>query len=204
MKSQRLPTTNRPDQITTKARGFPGRLCFLAFLLLAAGLSLTTAKAAIPKEFHSFLAAAFGERTPPARRLWLNEPQKQAASDVLQRPVKRRSLRYWGDATHNVWLLNEIGKERPITTAIEIENGRVKRVRVITYRESRGGEVQANWFLRQFYGMRRDQLNRIHKSIDSISGATLSVNALKKQVALALLASGWLMAEEAGRETLGP
>ncbi len=178
-----------------KARFLIGLLGCLFVLLVS-----TPAQAAMPDEFLHFLQESFGSDRPRVQRLWLNEQQRNEAGKLLQRPVRTRSLRYWGDASHSVWLLNEIGKERPITTAIEIRNGRVKRVRVITYRESRGGEVQADWFLNQFRGLEREHLGALHKTIDSISGATLSVNALKKQVSLALLAADWLKQKAAKLE----
>ncbi len=178
-----------------KARFLTGLLGCLLVLL-----ANTPVQAAVPEEFLHFLKESFGTDRPRIQRLWLNEQQRNQAGKLLQRPVRMRSLRYWGDATHSVWLLNEIGKERPITTAIEIRNSRVKRVRVITYRESRGGEVQADWFLNQFHGLTREHLGTLHKAVDSISGATLSVNALKKQVSLALLAADWLKQKNTAQE----
>ena len=178
-----------------KARFLTGLLGCLFVLLVN-----TPVQGAMPDEFLHFLRESFGTDIPRVQRLWLNEQQRNEAGKLLQRPVRTRSLRYWGDASHIVWLLNEIGKERPITTAIEIRNGRVKRVRVITYRESRGGEVQAGWFLNQFYGLTREHLGTLNKAVDSISGATLSVNALKKQVSLALLAADWLKQKAATQE----
>jgi uncharacterized protein with FMN-binding domain len=83
-----------------------------------------------------------------------------------------------------VWVLDEIGKERDITTGVVLKNNQVADVEVIVYRESKGGEVQIPWFTDQFQGAQSQ--NNWQKDIDSISGATLSVNALKKQVTIAL------------------
>ena len=55
---------------------------------------------------------------------------------------------------------------------------------VITYRESRGGAVKSERFVSQY--LAKDKNSNLTKEIDSISGATLSVNALNKQVKLAL------------------
>lgn len=165
---------------------------FLAACLPGTSLFAAASSTDDKQQLTIFLRQAFGPDIPKTQRLWLSEQQRKELQKQLQRPFRHRSLRYWGNANHSVWLLNEIGKERPITTAVEIKNGVVHRVRVLAYRESRGGEVQADWFLQQFAGMQTDDLAGIHRQIDTISGATLSVNALKKQVATALLAASWI------------
>ncbi len=83
--------------------------------------------------------------------------------------------------------MNEIGKERDITTAVVVKNKQIAAIKVVVYRESRGGEVQVPWFTDQFVGV--DSSTDWQRNIDSISGATLSVNALKKQAELALFLS---------------
>lgn len=194
MKSLRdLIRAGKPPAGTGTARRLIGIYCSIGLIALAVLTSI--GQAAETDALRTFLRESFGDTPLTAHRLWLNADKKAQAAKVLNRPLRQRALRYWGNASHTVWVLNEVGKERPITTAVEIENGAVKRVRVLTYRESRGGEVQADWFLNQFIGLSRQQLPRIHQRIDAISGATLSVNALKKQVSLALLAAGWLAAE---------
>ena len=94
------------------------------------------------------------------------------------------SYRYWQNDETTVWILDELGKERDITTAIVIKNDKIAKVQVLIYRESRGGQVQNNRFTQQYNN--KTSTNNFTKEIDSISGATLSVNALNKQVRMAL------------------
>ena len=88
-----------------------------------------------------------------------------------------------------------MGKERPITTAVvvEHENGisSIREVKVLAYRESRGWEIKQGFFTRQFNGAvlqgKPSGKRRLSKQIDGISGATLSVRALKKVAQIALI-----------------
>ena len=68
-----------------------------------------------------------------------------------------------------------------------IENNQIVAVDVLVYRESRGGEVQQNFFTKQFQGLTLDKNDKLSKKIDGITGATLSVWALQKVARLALM-----------------
>jgi hypothetical protein len=96
-------------------------------------------------------------------------------------------VRFWRSGTHTAWVLDEIGKEMPITVGISVDNGAVKRVKVLVYRESRGWEVKSPSFTAQFSGAKLAEGHKLDRHIDGISGATLSVRALQKLTRLALL-----------------
>ena len=97
-------------------------------------------------------------------------------------------LRYWMKAGRTVWILEEIGKERPITTGFVVENNEIKKVKILIFRESRGWEVRYPFFTDQFTGasLRGENLE-LDRAIDGISGATLSVSAVTRLARLALL-----------------
>ena len=86
-----------------------------------------------------------------------------------------------------MWVLDEIGKELPITTGIIVNNGAIERVRVLVFRESRGWEVRHDFFTNQFKGAGMTKDGRLDRQIDGISGATLSVRAVEKLARVALL-----------------
>jgi hypothetical protein len=134
-------------------------------------------------EIKDFLKANF-EEVPKPQRLWIDKEKQIEIKKRFNPSQIKLSYRYWKVKNKTVWILDEIGKERNITTGIMIENNTIKKVQVLTYRESRGGQVQNKRFTQQYY-QKNSQSNLI-KEIDSISGATLSVNALNKQVKLAL------------------
>ena len=79
-----------------------------------------------------------------------------------------------------------IGKDLPITVGIIIEKDYIKNLRVLTYRENRGGEVATASFTDQFSHAAIEEQNRLDVKIDGISGATLSVQALTRLATMAL------------------
>ena len=66
----------------------------------------------------------------------------------------------------------------------------MERVRVLVFRESRGAEVHREAFVRQFDDAQLEDGRKLNRPIDGITGATLSVWALTRQVKLALLLDG--------------
>jgi Na+-translocating ferredoxin:NAD+ oxidoreductase RnfG subunit len=68
-----------------------------------------------------------------------------------------------------------IGKHLVIDYAVSLEaDGRVRRVDVLEYRESYGGEIRSASWLAQFVGKRSGSTLELNKDIRNISGATLS------------------------------
>lgn len=134
-------------------------------------------------DIKDFLSANF-EEVPKPQRLWIDKAKQAEIKKQFNPSQIKLSYRYWKTNNTTLWILDEIGKERNITTGTVIENNAIKKVQVLAYRESRGGQVQNPRFTQQYY-QKNTQSNLI-KEIDSISGATLSVNALNKQVKLAL------------------
>lgn len=120
--------------------------------------------------------------------LWLTPGLKQRIEAVLGHAYPGLRIRYWQAGSRTAWILDEIGKEQPITAGITIESGHIVDMRVLGYRESRGGEVQQAFFTRQFSGAALDSgKDALNRRIDGITGATLSVSAMRKMAALALL-----------------
>lgn len=134
-----------------------------------------------------FLAAAFDGNVPPVSKLWITKPLAEEIRAILGRDLGVLRLPYRGRGHRTAWILEEIGKEKPITVGIAVERGRIASVQVLVYRESRGGEVQYPWFTRQFDGATLTPEHRLDRHIDGITGATLSVRALDRLARLALL-----------------
>jgi len=83
-------------------------------------------------------------------------------------------------------MLDEIGKEYPITAGFVVSDNHIERAQVLIYRESRGDEIHLPAFLRQFIGSGLDG-ERLSNKIDGITGATLSVNAMQRMARAALV-----------------
>lgn len=166
---------------------------FLA-LLLCFGLVVSPTWAGDEAEaVAGFVAETFA--TPPeAGSIWLSGELRKAAAGIIGHDYPAARLRYWRAGARTAWVLDEIGKELPITVGISIDAGRVRAVRVLTYRESRGWEVKSPAFTAQFDGARLLPDYRLDRGIDGISGATLSVRALTRLTRLALLLHGQVSA----------
>ena len=157
-------------------------LVLLSALLFS---SLTFAQRGVFLSVDSFVAETF-VTAPQVQTLWLNSEQKQVATDILNRNPGLRT-RYYRQAGKTAWVLEEIGKELPITVGVVVEQGKVQNLVVLEYREVRGGEVRYRSFTEQFFNISLESdTQALDKRIDGISGATLSVRALQKIARLAL------------------
>ena len=132
-----------------------------------------------------FVTAALGG-LPRPKVLWLTRDAQAEINRILGHAPTQLRQRYWSEGVKSVWVLEEIGKEEPITAGFVIINGRVNHVRVLVYRESRGSEVRYPSFLRQFKDATLIADARLSQTIDGISGATLSVSALERLARVAL------------------
>ena len=156
-------------------------LAFVSFLImpmiLCAEPYLTTAQ---------FLESAFGASQPKMETLWVTKDVAVQVENILGHTPKQLRVRYWKSNLKTAWILEEIGKEEPITAGFVIQSGKLNQVMVLDYRESRGGEVRHPNFLRQYQGADLQKDYQLDKNIDGISGATLSVRAIGRMVRLAL------------------
>lgn len=138
-----------------------------------------------------FISQSFINATPESKVLWLSKVDKSTVAKILQHKFNRMRIRYWQMDNETVWILNEIGKEKPITMGVHIKNNYINNFKVLTYRESRGDEVRHEFFSQQFTHATLNEDHGLNQSVDGITGATLSVRATIKVARLAL----WLNAK---------
>lgn len=134
-----------------------------------------------------FLAAAFTGSAPEQGTLWMTEGLREGIEAVLGHRFAMLRVRYWYDGDTTAWILDEIGKEEPITIGVTVTGDAVEMVRVLEFRESRGFEIRYPFFTDQFDGARLRDDRTIDKHIDGITGATLSVRAVNSVVKMALM-----------------
>ena len=159
-------------------------------LLLSLTLGMPGAFAlGIPQIMHmskeDFLAQAFAAE-PDWNMLRLKRPLKQQIKQILGHPYPAGRIRYWHQGPRTAWIIDEIGKEMPITMGLVVENNAIIDVKILVYREERGGEVHEASFTRQFANVTL-QGDGLSREIDGITGATLSVNAVTRVAELALV-----------------
>jgi hypothetical protein len=170
------------------------RSLVLLFVLLGTG---TQAYArGVYQAPEAFLQDTFSNAVPEPAMVWVTRTIRPTVEKILGHKPNALRLRYWRKQARTAWILEEIGKEKPITTGIVINNGRIERVKVLEFRESRGWEVRHSFFTDQFKDAAIKPDHQLDKYIDSISGATLSVRALRKLARLALFLDQHVRNEE--------
>lgn len=152
---------------------------FIIFVVAVVFSSTSNSQVGVYQTLDSFLTENF-KQTPSNETLWLNDEIRSELSGVLDRNYRGLRIRYWRDGDRTAWILNEIGKERPITSGIVVERGKIVAVSILEYRESRGGEVQLASFRRQFVNASLNDKGKLNSRIDGITGATMSVRTLSR------------------------
>ena len=162
----------------------PPRISFAILLACLCGQFVYAAET-VYQSTDDFLA----ENLPGCRQqaLWLKSDVKSQIKQLIGHPFPGVRVRYCEHNGKTAWILDEIGKTEPITSGIVVNRGQVERVRVLVFRESRGSEVHRSAFTRQYENAALNGDDELDRRIDSITGATLSVYALNRQVKLALL-----------------
>ncbi|MGI9293091.1 MAG: hypothetical protein ACR2PS_03840, partial [Pseudomonadales bacterium] len=96
-------------------------------LLIAAGSAHADTVYQAPD---TFVQHAFEGAVPQVQTLWLNRELKQSAKNILKHAFASMRVRYWRDGDRTAWILDEIGKERPITLGIVVEDHTIVQVKV--------------------------------------------------------------------------
>ena len=124
-------------------------------------------------------------------RKWLTNEQKQAIGELCLQTIRETRFTFYigkkNDKPMGYLLIdNIIGKSFPITFYTLLNtDGTVRGVEIMVYREPQGWEVRNESFRSQFYG--KDSSSDA-REINSITGATMSVDALRTGVYKAMCA----------------
>ena len=109
-----------------------------------------------------------------------------AAPVVVDSNTAYRVVR--GDSVLGFAVVREVkGKDQPITFLVATDTAdRLRDIDILVYREPYGGEVAYDAWRRQFRGKSTDDPLQVGRDIRTISGATISVNAVTLGVRKAL------------------
>ncbi|MDE0853565.1 MAG: FMN-binding protein [Nevskia sp.] len=135
----------------------------------------------------AFLAETFGAAVPAPRFLDLDGTAQSQINAALGHNYQQARLRYWKGNGKTAWVIEDKGKEgyQLTTAAFAVKGGAIDIARVLIYRESHGEEVAQAAFLNKFTGAHAVG-GKLDRSIDSISGATLSVLMMQRMAAAAI------------------
>ena len=162
-------------------------LKIIVLLLLVFMSNSAVLAGGVYQEPADFINEVFANKPPKAEVLWLDKEIKKQITEILNHKYKGLRVRYWQQGKKSAWVLDEIGKEKAITTGFVINNSKIQLVRVLEFRESRGWEIRHDFFTDQFKQAKLKDGHQLDKTIDNISGATLSVRAVRKLAQIALL-----------------
>ena len=138
-----------------------------------------------------FLLEVFSGKVPEQKRLILKSKLREPIEKILKHPYSGMRVKYWQNDSKTVWILEEVGKEYPITFGMVVNNGKIAKAKVLIFREIRVWEVKYPAFRRQFIGATFDG-KKLYKNIDGVSGATLSVWAMTKIAKIALVLDAYV------------
>lgn len=156
-------------------------------VLTCAGATSWAEAAGVYLSQDAFLARTFRDSPPQPRVLWIDAALREELTRALDHPPKSLRVRYWSDSGRSAWVLEEIGKDKPITLGIVIDAGAIESVDVLVFRESRGWEIRHPFFTNQFKAAQLEENGSLDRGIDGITGATLSVRATVRAARAALL-----------------
>ena len=158
----------------------------ILLLILLLALSVTTQARGVYQHPDAFLDSAFSGDVPKPKFIWFTGDIGKTVTRILKHKPRGLRTRYWKKDKRTAWILEEIGKEKPITVGFIINDHQIEKVKVLIFRESRGWEIKREDFTRQFNRAKLVQNNGLSNTINGISGATLSVRAVKRLSQLSL------------------
>jgi len=170
----------------------------LVFIFLLSLFSIKVLAGGVYQEPDAFIAEVFPDDPPQVQVIWPSAEVKTQMNEILGHDYRGLRIRYWKKDSRTAWILDEIGKDKPITTGFVINQGRIERVRILVFRESRGWEVRHAFFTDQFDNASLKNDRDLDRNIDNISGATLSVRAVTKLARVALLLDQAVNEQKAG------
>ena len=127
-------------------------------------------------------------------RLIVKGELKTKVQRIMGNKYNKIFFTYWYGNNKTIWILNSIGKYKPITSGVVVSNCSSDNMKVLVYREQIGYEIKYPKFLNQFNNVKLQNL-KLDRKIDNISGATLSVRSMDRMARLALLLNSQVVDE---------
>ena len=156
-------------------------------IILIKLIFLTSAFAKLEIEEENFIKKIEASEDIEKARLILKKDQLADIQIPMGDKYKKRIFKYWKTNEKTVWILNSIGKYKPITAAFTVKECKINSAHVLVYREQHGYEIKYPSFLSQFNNLKINNEFRLTGNIDNISGATLSVQSMDRMARTALI-----------------
>lgn len=148
-------------------------------------LSLTTAGLLLPsfpaysKTYLSIEQARsliWGDLAMDPITVELTKEQMDSIGKASDTRVRHSIIKAWKSTEGHWYLLDQvIGKHENIDLAVGIDNeGKIKGIEVLIYRETYGDQIMHPKWRAQFHGRDNSEILRLDDQVKNISGATLS------------------------------
>ncbi len=171
-------------------------LAICLFMALCAAIVIADETYQPPSDF---VSAAFAGQAPERQTFWITKRLRPQVDKIMKHRYPVLKVKYWQRGERTAWILEEIGKVKPITTGFVVDQDKIASVTVLIYRESHGWEIRRESFRKQFKTATLKKGFRLSQPIDGITGATLSVNAVKNMARLALFLHGEVLGADGGQ-----
>lgn len=149
--------------------------------------TLTLAAAGMLLPMSSTQATTFLSVEQARKILWADTPmeplsvtltkeQMKSIKKAAKVRVRYAKMRVWKSKDGGLFILDHIiGKHENIDVAVALNNnGEVKGIEILTYRETYGDEIRNDKWRAQFHGRDHSEHLKLDQQIKNISGATLS------------------------------
>ena len=155
-------------------------------LLVIATISTSAFSEEIENKNRFLMSGLDVKELPGHSYIIINEDIQDNIKKILKDTYHLPIIKYWKAGNKVGFVLEAIGKHEFITTGYIVENNKIIDAKVLVYRENYGYEIEHDYFLDQIRGNSVKKNGKLVKSIANISGATLSVKAMRKLSKLSL------------------
>ena len=135
----------------------------------------------------NFLKSSLGlSEVPMHSYIILKDDIEEGVNKILKDTYHLPVIKYWRSGKKVGFILEAIGKHEFITTGFMVEDNKISDAKVLVYRENYGYEIKYDMFINQIEGNSLKGNGKLVGRIANISGATLSVNSMRKLSKLSL------------------
>ena len=166
----------------------------LIVILLSFFVTLNVFAKGTYKSEDTFLKEAFNGDIPKSQSIILKRELRDNIQNILGHPYSGLRIKYWRNDQTTAWVLEEVGKDELITFGFAINDKKIFKADVLIFRETRGWEIKYPAFTQQFIGSQLID-DHLSQNIDGVSGATLSVYAMKATARLALFLNDYVLSQ---------
>ena len=93
--------------------------------------SITVFARGVYQTDQDFLAETFNQIVPKSKVVWVKGELATTITEILGHKYVGLRIRYWRTAERSVWILEEIGKEKPITFGVVIADKQIETIKVL-------------------------------------------------------------------------